>query len=110
MVNSNELPRPKNRRTLQRMAADLMMEGHGAHAVAGKLGVRLDTVLRWQQSPVFQKRITLHKAAMHEEIALGLVRVVRETGRYAAENPNRKLGNVMETLQQMVKISQEVGI
>ena len=102
--------KPKNRRSLQRMAADLMMEGHGAHDISRILGIRLDTVLRWQHSSTFQARITLHKAAMREEMALGMVRAMRQTGRYAAEHPNGKLGNVMEMLAQIAKLSQQIGI
>ena len=109
-MTTHETQRPKNRRSLQRMAADLMMEGHGAHEISGKLGVRLDTVLRWQSSKAFQARITLHKAAMREEMALGMVRAMRETGRYAAQHPNGKLGNVMEMLAQIAKLSQQIGI
>ena len=105
-----EKDRPKNRRSLQKRAADLMMEGRSAHEISKMLGVRLDPVLRWQKTKVFQARIGLHKAVMREEMELDMIRAIRETGRYAVENPNGKLGNVTEMLAKMIKISQHIGV
>jgi hypothetical protein len=106
MENDTNKGSSKNRRTLQRRAADLMMEGLPAAEIAARLGVRFDTVVRWQRSQAFGDRIKLHKAALHQEIVLDVARVMRESSRYVVENPDGRLGNTMGMLRQIAEISQ----
>jgi len=98
----------RNRRTLQRLAADLMMEGISTREIASRLGIKLDTLLRWQDMEIFTKRIALHKAVIREELRLDLVRAIRQTGRFATENPNGKL-TTFTMLSQVIKLANMIG-
>jgi len=97
----------RNRRTLQRLAADLMMQGLAAPEVASRLGIRLSTLLRWQEKPIFTQRIELHRATMGEEMRLDVIRALRESARYACEKPGGNL-NTMKMIVQVIKMSKMV--
>ena len=106
--NSTGKSPSKNRRTMQRRAADMMMAGDSAEVIAKKLGIRLDTIMRWQKAKAFQDRMRLHKTLLHEEICLDLMRAVREASRHVVENPAGKLESTMDRMVHIIKCAQTV--
>jgi len=93
----------KNRNTMQRKAADWMMEGFSTEAIAESLGIRFETMVRWQKSKTFTNRIALHWQASHQEVLVNTTRALMNASYYAASHPAEKLGNSTEILAQITK-------